>query len=292
MTGGKGGGKGGKKSPAVPTRGTEVTVVGNFPRPAAWGTRGSASGDAAEVPLMLAKTWHPTTDDFLTVANVPNIGQKKPLTRVFVIDNVGEMLGAILDLDAKGKPRRPLQSIKRFNIISHGIAQIGKFALYGMAGTIRDNGDCFINLSIPENNNDPNAPMGGGLDESVLDWLDTTAQSLRNDCRDRFRKDGEIGLILCNSAGVPLGFASQLLMPRLAKTFNIRVRGYDDEIVYDNLFDTQTKRIKKRDLTKIGQGTNNPEGSGYFCEVKVAKAFAGLHLEFNKNVDKPSKSSP
>ena len=241
---------------------------------------------------MIAKLWHPTTDDFLTVANVPNTGQRKPLTSVFTIKTVGEMLGAILDLDPAGKPRRPVHSIKRFNIISHGIARVGKPALYGMGGTIKDDGSCFINLSIPENPGDPNAPMGGGLDESVLNWLDTTAKSLRNDCRDRFRDDGEIGLILCNSAGVPLGFSSQLLMPALGKTFNVRVRGFDDEIVYDNLFDTTTNRIKTRDLTKIGQGTANPEGPGYLCDVTVAPALAGLHLAFNKDVPKPATPTP
>jgi hypothetical protein len=280
-----------KKSPGVPPRGSEVTVVANFPRPAAWGTRGSPAGDAAEVQLMKNKTWHPTIDDFMVVANVPNTGQTRPLTTVFTVNNVGEMLGAILDLDGGGKPRRPKNSIKRLNIISHGIAQIGKPALYGMAGTIKADGSCFINLSVPEDPSNPNAPMAGGLDESVLFWLDNTAKSLRDDCRSRFREDGEIGLILCNSAGVPLGFSSQLLMPTLGKTFNVRVRGYDDEIVYDNTFDS-TPRFHARDLTKIGQGTANPEGQGYFCDVKVGQAFAGLHLQFNKDVPKPATPTP
>jgi hypothetical protein len=292
MSGDPSGGKGGKKSPAVPPRGTEVTVVANFPRPAAWGQRGTAAGDAAEIALMTTKKWHPTTDDFLAVANVPNTGQRKPLTTVFTINNVGEMLGAILDLDASGKPRRALHSIKRFNIISHGIAVIGKPALYGMAGTIKDNGDCFINLSIPEVPSNPNAPMGGGLDESVLDWLNNTAKSLRDDCRARFRDDGEIGLVLCNGAGVPLGFSSQQLMPLLGKAFNVRVRGFDDEIFYDNTFDTTTNRLKTRDLTKIGATSSNPEGPGYLCDVTVAPAFAGLHLAFNKDVPKPSTPTP
>jgi hypothetical protein len=280
-----------KKSPVVATRGTEVTVVANFPRPAAWKTRGTAGGDAAEIAVMNAKNWHPTTDDFLIVANVPNTGQKKALTEVFTINNVGELLGAILNL--KGNtPTRPKNSIKRLNIISHGIARIGKPALYGMAGTIRANGDCLLNLSVPETTADPSGPLKGGLDESVLAFLDSTAKSIRDDCRARFREDGEIGLILCNSAGVPLGISSQQLMPQLGKTFNVTVRGYDDEIFYDNTFNLTTNRFIKRDQTKIGATSSNPTGDGYFCDVKVAKAFAGEHLKFNKDVAKPAKPNP
>ena len=281
-----------KKSPVVATRGTEVTVVGNFARPLAWKARGTAAGDAAEIAVMNTQNWHPTTDDFKIVANVPNTGhEKKPLTEVFVINSVGELLGAILDLKG-GKPTRPKNSIKRLNIISHGIARIGALALFGMGGTIKDDGTCLVTLSVPESNTDPSAPLNGGLDESVLAFLDSTATSLRDDCRARFREDGEIGLILCNSAGVPLGFASQQLMPQVGKTFNVKVRGYDDEIFYDNTITPDGKKLVDRDKTRIGRAPIKPKGDGYFCDVKVAEKFAGKHLEFNKNFDKPSKPNP
>ncbi|OGR95113.1 MAG: hypothetical protein A2V88_17905 [Elusimicrobia bacterium RBG_16_66_12] len=282
---------GGNKSP-VASRGTEVTLVANFPRPTAWGARGKATGDAAEIAVMKTGKWHPTVDDFMEVAQVPSTGQKRRLTEIFTVDNVGEMLGAILDLGSGNKARRKKHSIKRLNLISHGIAQLGKPALYGLGGTIADNGDCSINLSVAETPQDPNGPMRGGLDESVLNWLDTTAKSLRDDCRARFREDGEIGLVLCNSGGVPLGFSSQQLMPKLGQTFNVRVRGFDDEIYYDNTFDGAKNRFTDRNQTKIGRSSSNPSGIGYFCEVKVAARFAGKHLEFNKSFAKPTKPTP
>jgi hypothetical protein len=282
-----------KQSAGVPGRGVEVTAVGDFPRPKAWGVMGSKAGDAAEIPLMKAKTWHPTTKDFLAVANVPNTGLKKPLTEVILITNFGELLGAILKLNSQGDPTRPLRSIKRLNIISHGISQAGKFALYGMGGTIDDDGTCRIHASVPESSSNPNAPMGGGLDASVLEWLDGTGLGIREECRARFRDDGEIGLILCNSAGIPWGFASQMLMGEVAKSFNVKTRGYKDEIYYPSEFDEKTMRILRRDYTRIGKGDiDEKAGLGYFCDVKVPDQYAGRHLEFNKNHDKPAPSSP
>jgi hypothetical protein len=279
----------GNQSAGVPGRGVEVTVVGDFPRPKAWGVMGSKAGDAAEIPLMKARTWHPTTKDFLAVANVPNTGLKKPLNEVILISNFGELLGAILKLDSKGDPTRPLRSIKRLNIISHGIAQGGKFALYGMGGTIDDNGACRIYKSVPEDPKNPNAPMGGGLDESVLEWLDGTGMGIRDDCRARFRDDGEIGLILCNSAGIPLGPASQMLMGQVRTSFNVKTRGYSDEIYYPSDIDEQTMRILRRDYTRIGKGgIDEHAGLGYFCDVKVPDQYAGRHLKFDRERDKPS----
>jgi hypothetical protein len=288
MAGGKG-----KKSAGVPKRGVEVTVVADFPRPKAWGVLGSKAGDAAEIPLMKANTWHPTTADFLVVANVPNTKRKQPLTEVMVITNFGELLGAILKLNANGDPKRPVRSIKRLNIISHGIAQAGKFALYGMGGTIEDNGACLINNSVPEDPNNPNAPMGGGLDESVLSWLDHTGKGLRDDCRARFRDDGEIGLILCNSAGIPLGPASQMLMRQVGQSFNVKIRGYTDEIYYPSEFDEKAKKITRRDYTRIGKGgIDGSAGLGYFCDVVVPPEYAGEHLRFNREYDKPKTPTP
>jgi hypothetical protein len=280
-----------KKSPAVPPRGTEVTLVADFPRPATWFKRNTAAGDAKEIAVMRAKGWHPTTDDFMVVAQVPNTGKKR--TEIFTVHNVGEMLGAILDLGSGDVARRPKRSILRLNIISHGIAQPGKPTLCGLGGTIEDDGTCKVNLSVSERSG-PQAPMRGGLDESVLAWLNSTAASIRDDCRERFREDGEIGLVLCNGGGVDLSPVSQQFMPALARTFNVRVRGYDDEVLSDNTFDEQTLRFVERDLTKIGkrERTATSFGFGYFCAVPAPEKLAGKHLEFNRDASKPAPAKP
>ncbi len=278
-----------KRSPVVPSRGTEVTLVADFPRPKAWGKRGTKSGDAAEIAVLQAGGWHPTTDDFMQVANVPNTGHKgKPLTEIIKIKTMGEFLGAILGTGAGGKPTRPKHSIKRLNLISHGIGEPGREPLYGLSGEIKANGDCFLNLSVPENG-DPNAPMAsGGIDQSVLQWLNGSAKSIRDECRERFREDGEIGLILCNGAGAPLAILASLLMPEMGKAFNVRMRGYDEEIVYDNTFNANS--FVSRDLTRIKSQTQS--GIGYFCAVPVAKPLAGLHLKFTKDIAKPKTPKP
>ena len=135
--------------------------------------------------------------------------------------------------------------------------------------------------------------MGGGLDESVLEWFDGTGKGLRDDCRARFRDDGEIGLILCSSAGIPLGPASQMLMRQVGQSFNVKIRGYTDEIYYPSDFDEKAKKILLRDYTRIGKGgIDGSAGLGYFCDVDVPPKYAGKHLMFNREYEKPKTPTP
>jgi hypothetical protein len=83
-----------------------------------------------------------------------------------------------------------------------------------------------------------------------------------------------------------------MLMPAMARTFHVKVRGYDDEVFYDNPFDTTTRRFVDRDLTRIGRNPGKPLGHGYFCAVQVAERFAGRHLEFNVDKKRPATPSP
>lgn len=279
------------RTPAVPPRGTEVTLVADFPRPKAWLGRGSRAGDRIEIDLMKAKQWHPTTDDFMVVANVPNQGKKR--TEIFNVRTVGEMLGAILDLGKDGKPKRKKGSIKRLNLISHGTPLPGNLAgmLYGLSGTIKDDGACFINSAVIERDDDPNAPMtGGGMDLTTIDWLNTTARSIRDDCRACFREDGEIGLILCNGGGSPFSVLSQQMIKKMATTFNVLARGFDDEVIYENDFDDAKSKLFNRDQTRIN-APGKLGGVGYFCAVDVPKALAGEHLKFTHDEPKP-KTAP
>src|SRR5215475_4092082 len=98
------------QTPVLPNRGTEVTVVGAYRRPAAWGAFQSGAGDKAEIALAKADKWSPTTDYFRIVANTPNA--KTTLTEVFDISTVGELLGAIISGNRKS---RPPKSVARVN---------------------------------------------------------------------------------------------------------------------------------------------------------------------------------
>ena len=230
-----------KKSPAVPARVVEITLVGKFPRPAAWGKRGTPAGDAAEIKLLETKprNWHPCTEDFQDVAKVPNT--QRSMTQIYnPLSNIGELLGAILDLGSGNTPRRPERSIKRLNLISHGLGAAGREPIYGLSGEIEDDGTCFLFGSVPEGAgpNGANAPMDSrGIDGQLLHWLNTTAKDLRDQCRARFREDGEIGLVLCNSGGNAFATNVAMLRGQLAKTFNVAVLAYDDEIYYHQYFD-------------------------------------------------------
>jgi hypothetical protein len=266
-----------RKSPAVPPRVVELTLVGTFARPGSWGRRGTPQGDEKEWELMQAKTWHPCTEDFQEVANVPNTQRK--LTTVFnPIRSIGDFLGAILDLGASGgEPRRPKRSIKRLNLISHGLGASGVPPIYGLSGEIAADGGCSLFGSLPEHG-DPNRPMNSrGIDEALIEWLDTTAKDLRDQCRERFREDGEIGLVLCNSGGNSFALNVGILRGKLENTFQTKVRAYDDEIVYHAYH--QGGRFVRRNHTSIGM--SGAQGAGYFCAVSVPDALAGKHLKFN-----------
>ncbi len=82
-------------------------------------------------------------------------------------------------------------------------------------------------------------------------------------------------------------------MPQLAKTFAVRVLGYDEEIMYFNTFEEAKSRFVDRDLTRVGAidlATANQSqfGEGYPCAITVPDNLAGKHLKFNRDVAKPS----
>lgn len=279
-----------RKSPIVPARVVEITLVGTFSRPASWQRRDTPQGDAAEIKLMQAGTWHPCTEDFLAVANVPNARAK--LTTVHdPIGTFGQVLGAILDTADDGEThRRAPRSIKRLNLISHGLGESGRTPIYGLSGDIADDGGCFLHGSLEEAGTPGRPLQSRGIDEALLDWLDTRQPELRDQCRQRFREDGEIGLILCNSGGSSFARNVANLAQRLARTFDVAVLAFDDEVVYHSYFEHE--RFVRRDLTSVGQ--SGTQGRGYACAVPVPKELAGTHLRFSPtaSVAKPAKSAP
>jgi hypothetical protein len=274
----------------VPTRGIEITLIGDYPRPTAWGKLGSAKGDGAEIPLMQSGAWHPTTEDFLAVAAVPNEGTtlKTRRTEVFTIHSVGEMLGAI---SSPTGPLRPLRSVGRVNLITHGMAPVGKEPLIGLAGRIDANGDCFLGLSVAETPSDVNAPSSGkGLDMSVVSWLNGSGKSLRDQVRAVLRPDAVLALICCNSGGdrAALNLMGSRLATELGRTFDVAVGTYDSEVQYLSTF--RDGKILTRDITKVA--SRSESGPGYFCHVAVPARLAGAHLKFTNTPTRPSNPFP
>lgn len=263
-----------KRSAVAPLQGAEVTLVAAYPRPKGWGTFKTASGDAKEIKVIESGNWHPCTDDFLIVANTPNIGAQR--TEIVMVSSFGEFLGAILDGPAGP---RPAGSIRRLNVISHGVP-----GLISFGGRVDDNGDCFLNLSRQATTSNPTAPMGGGLDTSVVNWLDTTAKATRDDCRKKFHAKADIALILCNGG---LG-ASATLSVDIARSFAVAVRGYREEVFFHRLF--SDGRILERNLTSVGR--DGPRGKGYPCRVPVPVELAGNHLQFTVTTPRPTTPAP
>jgi hypothetical protein len=268
------------RTPALPARVVELTLVGSFPRPKEWKGRGTPAGDAEEIRLMEAEAWHPCTEDFQQVANVPNTNGK--LTTVFKpMKSIGDVLGAILDLGSDGgEPRRAPGTIKRLNLISHGLGESGRQPLYGLSGTIAADGGCFLDGSKHEGG-DPNRPMASpGIDEGLIEWLNTSAAGLRDQCRERFRADGEIALIMCNSGASTAAMNVGNLAMQLARTFQVPVLTFGDRVVYHNVF--LNGRITTRNRTSVGK--YGEQGLGYECAVSVPAELAGKHLKFSKPV--------
>jgi hypothetical protein len=177
-----------KSTPVVLPRSVEVTVVAKFERP--W------KNDRDEILVLDRGKWHPTSVDFLTVANVPNQIHPK-LTDVLQIETLGQLIGA-LKTDMNGR-ERPDHTVKRLNIISHG--QPGLVAL---SGTVAADGRCMLGGGSDDHANDRR------IDEFALNWLnnDERGRGFREIARQKLHKDAEIWLILggehlqCHGAGI------------------------------------------------------------------------------------------
>ena len=199
--------------------GDEVSVLGDFPMP--W------DGNlAAEKAAAAADEWHPGTRSFRVVAGTPNSGQTR--TQVFDVGSIGEVLGAIL-----GPPNKPRSnnSILRLNIITH--ANPG---LIGLRGKIDANKALVMELAADD---DQGAPFAGGLDASVLTFLDANpaGRVLRDQLRAKFKDKAQILLFLCNG-GLGKGVA---LAIDVSRCLNVRVLAYTDPIGYYVEFLPQNK---------------------------------------------------
>lgn len=268
-----------KMTSAAPSRLVELTLVAYYPTP--W------KSDAEEVTALDQDRWHPTSKDFYAVAHTPNQGRHNA-TIVREVNNIRSLVGAIKFEDLHGRRERPNGSIGRLNLISHG----GKRGVFGLSGEVRANGNVFCGRGLEDHFLDE------VIDEHTLKWFNNEGRGHRDDIRAKLDRGAEFWLFLCSAASVG---PCRVLSEKLANTFNVTVRAYNDEVWYYPDHKNAKNQIKcsgddvacfmGRNLTSIGQDDadkdskeddqledRKKQGRGYFCHVKVPDAFAGTHM--------------
>lgn len=251
-----------------PLHGDEISLIASYREP--WG-----SGFAGERRAVENRTWHPGSRAFRDVANTPNRGAKR--TTVLDVDSAEQAMDAI-----RG---RPIDSIRRLNIFTH--AYPGLISLSGYF----EGEETYLNQA---KDNDRGQPIGGGIDGSVTDWLnsDDEGRQKRDDVRSRFTKHGEILLFLCNGG---LGTGMSLAMD-IARCFNVRVLAYSDAIGY--YIDFASGRVD-RNLTSRGL-VSDAAYDGARASGKIAPGYPfvveapedvpdGSHLRPDRPIGKPKR---
>lgn len=200
-----------------------------------------------------AGQWAPALKDFLAVAKVDT---PQPGKAIFEVSGFMEMLGYILFADPsrpKSSPFRPMQSVKRVNIITHGNS-----GLIALSGSVDKTGAVML-ATHPAAGPDLNGPIdvaavqlanNPGL---ILDNGEALVQSLR----DRFAPDADIYLIACKSAS---GTALPL-MQDLKDLFKVTIRAYRKEIAYCPSLDAT--HIIDRSLTTTSNCDDGSAQRGY-----------------------------
>ncbi|OAN59909.1 hypothetical protein [Sphingomonas sp. TDK1] len=225
---------------------TELTIVAQFPEIFTF-------ADAQEErDKAKAGQWAPTTKDFLAVAQVdtPN-----PSKAIFEVDSFLGLLSAIL-FDDPAKPDssafRPLQSIKRVNILTHGNP-----GLIAMSGTVDKSGGVLLSTAGSGSQN-----LSGPIDVASVqvaadpNLLLSNGKPLAQSLRDRFAADAEVYLIACHSA---MGL-SLPLMQDMHGLFKVKICAFTKEIAYCPSLDAT--HIVDRAFTAI-ENCNNGSTRGY-----------------------------
>lgn len=225
----------------------ELTFVASFT------SEFSAQTPQFERDQARAGQWAPALKDFLAVAKVDT---PQPAKAIFEVSGFMEMLGYILFADPskpKSSPFRPMQSVKRVNIITHGNS-----GLIALSGSVDKTGAVML-TTHPAAGPDLNGPIdvaavqlanNQGL---ILDNGEALVQSLR----DRFAPDADIFLIACKSAS---GTALPL-MQDLKDLFKVTIRAYRKEIAYCPSLDAT--HIIDRSLTTTSNCDDGSAQRGY-----------------------------
>lgn len=225
-----------RKAAGQPAALTELTIIASFPD--AYATPNTQQ----ERDQAVAAKWAPARRDFKAVAEV---NTPEPTKAIFEVSSFLEAISAILFVDPS-KPNtsafRPVQSIKRVNIISHGNP-----GLIAMSGTVDTVGN--VMLTVRAQGADM---LSGPIDvDAVQAAADPNLQlangkALTLSLRDRLAPDAEIYLLACHS-----GMAgSVLLMQELKTLFKVKIRAFSQEIAYCPQLDAT--HIADRAFTAVG----------------------------------------
>ncbi len=196
-----------QRLPTGPAATQELSLVGDFPKPASWTPQ-------KELQQIHAGKWFPSTPDFLAVAGAGSIA----------IADTWDFLLKIVKAPKK---------ISRLNFFSHGTT-----SLIALQGQVLDDGSDVMLATHPDTGwtqvfspkaiLDPFALKWGGAGEnsgSVSITVDTTTFTL-DDVRNKFAPEATLWLYLCHSAADPR------LFQEVANTFQVTAKGFSHELVY------------------------------------------------------------
>jgi hypothetical protein len=204
----------------------EINVVASFSSP--------FKTTAEEVTAMKENRWEPSTQDFRAVAG-----------DAVTVDNYLQLLAVAL---VDGDSETANGSIGRINIFTHANSD-----LIAMKGTIRAGG-MTTNVSLD---------VASAISEDTLDALNqpgvpfnvqarskkiSSKQFTLGDVRKRFAPNAMIVIYACHT-GVQGTF-----LQRIADTFQVRVRGFDDVIGYFPNFE-EPDRVTNRRRTGVGHNS-------------------------------------
>jgi hypothetical protein len=213
-----------KNSQATAAR--EINVVANFANP--------FKTTAEEVKAMQEGRWEPSADDFRAVAGAS-----------VTVDSYLQLLAVTL---VDGDHETANGSIGRINIFTHANSDL--IALKGTlsAGGMTTQVFLDVNSAISEDTldilNKPGLPFTVNAKSKQI----SSKQFTLADVRKRFSPNALIVIYACHT-GVQSAF-----LQRIADTFQVRVRGFDDVIGYFPRFE-EPDRVTNRRQTGVGHNS-------------------------------------
>jgi hypothetical protein len=218
-------------APKVAAR--EISVVGSFDNP--W------KKEADEVDAMSHDRWEPTSDDFRAVAGKSSV-------------EVDSWKGVMQVILTNGDAESAAGSISRVNIFTHANSNLIALAGHVRPGSAAASVTLTVDSAISEETLDQ---LDSGITMNVVSKNKKLASKkfVMDDVRKRFTKDAVIVIYACHGA-VDIAFVQ-----RIADTFQVKVRAFNDVIGYYPSFDDAdpAARLPARvtNRRKVGVGFNS-----------------------------------
>jgi hypothetical protein len=207
----------------------EISVVATFPKP--------FKSVAEEVKAMKDDRWEPSTEDFSAVAGQQSV----------TVDNYLQLLAVAL---VDGNRETTAGSIGRINIFTHSnsdlIAMRGTISVGGLTTTV----SLEVPTAISDDTLDALNQPGATFSISHKSKSISSKKYTLDDVRKRFAANAVIVLYSCR-AGV-----SKVFLQRIADTFQVKVRGFDDVIGYFPTF-VESPKPAVTNRRRVGIGHNS-----------------------------------